>query len=126
MLRVVLNVAAFDEVVAFYRDLLGLPLVGGWDRGATDRGALLQVADGGVVEVVGHGDSYATPDYAEMAIAIELTSREEVEALHRRASTSQPRAVVAAPVHRSWGHYSFSLRDPVDLEIAVYATVAAP
>jgi catechol 2,3-dioxygenase-like lactoylglutathione lyase family enzyme len=118
-LRVVLNVAAFDDVVAFYRDLLGLPLVGGWDRGPTDRGALLQVADGGVVEVVGHGDTYATPDYAEMVIAIEVTGPEEVEALHRTASTSHPHAIVAAPVHHSWGHYSFSLRDPVNLEIAV-------
>lgn len=30
-LRVVLNVSQFDEVVTFYRDLLGLPLVGDWN-----------------------------------------------------------------------------------------------
>jgi catechol 2,3-dioxygenase-like lactoylglutathione lyase family enzyme len=118
-LRVVLNVSQFDQVVTFYRDLLGLPLVGGWDRGPSDQGALLQVAEGGVVEIVGHGPGFTTPGYTDAAIAIELEGRQSVDALHERllrASVS-----VSEPVERSWGHYSITLRDPVDVEVVLYA-----
>jgi catechol 2,3-dioxygenase-like lactoylglutathione lyase family enzyme len=119
VLRVVLNVRDFDQVVGFYRDVLALPVTGGWDRGPSDRGALVEVTHGGVVEIVGHGSDFSTPNDADLAIAIELTDREEVEAWHHRLST----AGVAAtnPALQSWGHYSTSLRDPAGLEIVLYA-----
>jgi catechol 2,3-dioxygenase-like lactoylglutathione lyase family enzyme len=118
-LRVVLNVSEFDDVVAFYRDVLGLPIVGGWDRGSDDRGALLRAAEGGVVEIVGHGPGFATPWYADLAVAIELEAREGVDAMHERLSVAG--TPVSAPVEQPWGHYSVTVRDPVGVEVVCYA-----
>jgi catechol 2,3-dioxygenase-like lactoylglutathione lyase family enzyme len=118
-LRVVLNVSQFDEVVAFYREVLGLPAVGGWDRGPADRGALLEVAYGGVVEIVGHGSAFTTPRYTDMALAIELEDRQRVDEWCRRLRSKG--VLVSEPVARSWGHYSMSLRDPVGVEVVPYA-----
>ena len=118
-LRVVLNVSEFDQVVAFYRDLLGLPLVGGWDRGPTDRGALLQAAEGGVVEVVGHGANFVAPRYADVAIAIQLEDRRSVDRLHEQLRSAG--ASISQPVLQSWGHYSMAIHDPVDVEVVLYA-----
>jgi catechol 2,3-dioxygenase-like lactoylglutathione lyase family enzyme len=118
-LRVVLNVSQFDEVVTFYRDLLGLPLVGDWERGPGDRGALLQAAEGGVMEIVGHEPSFITPRYADVALAIQLEDRQSVDALHERLLSAG--ASVSDPVERSWGHYSITLQDPVAVEVVLYA-----
>ena len=117
-LRVVLNVSSFGEVVTFYRDLLGLPVVGGWDGGPDDRGALLQVADGGVIEVVGHGPCFSTPRYTDLAVAIELEDRQRVDALYRRLTSAG--ASTSEPAEQPWGHYSTTVRDPVDVEIVLY------
>lgn len=119
MLRVVLNVSEFAEVVAFYRDVLDLPVVAGWDRGPRDRGALLQVAEGGILEIVGHGPGFRTPRYADLAVAIELADRQRVDAMHQRLSGAG--ASVGTPAEQVWGHYSLAVRDPVGLEVVLYA-----
>jgi catechol 2,3-dioxygenase-like lactoylglutathione lyase family enzyme len=121
-LRVVLNVSRFDTVVAFYRDLIGLPMVGGWDRGIADQGALLEVAPGGVVEIVGHGADFTTPSYADLAIAIEFEGPEKVDAMHQRLTLAG--VLIRQPTYQSWGHYSSSVRDPVAVEVVLYAEVA--
>ena len=118
-LRAVLDVAEFDQVVAFYRDLLGWPVVGGWDRGPQDRGALVQVSAGGVLEVVGHGPDHRTPRNAGLVLAVELDDADGVDALHRRLREAG--VPTSAPVRQPWGHYSASLRDPVGTEIVLYA-----
>jgi catechol 2,3-dioxygenase-like lactoylglutathione lyase family enzyme len=114
-----LNVRDFDDVVAFYRDVLDLAVVGGWDRGPSDRGALVQVTNGGVVEIVGHGADFKTPNYTDMAIAIEVDNRHQVDARYRRLISAG--VDVSTPARQGWGHYSTSLRDPVDLEIVLFA-----
>jgi AcrR family transcriptional regulator/catechol 2,3-dioxygenase-like lactoylglutathione lyase family enzyme len=120
-LRVVLNVAAYDEVVAFWTGVLGRPRTGGWDRGPADRGALVEVAPGGVVEIVGHGPDFVTPSYADLAVAVEVGDRAAVDAMAVRL---KERGVPASePAEQSWGHYSLSLRDPAGVEIVVYAGV---
>jgi catechol 2,3-dioxygenase-like lactoylglutathione lyase family enzyme len=120
-LRVVLNVSRFDAVVAFYRDLIGLPVVGGWDRGIADQGALLEVAPGGVVEIVGHGADFTAPTYADLAIAIEFDRPEQVDVMHQRLTVAG--LSVSEPARQTWGHYSTSVRDPVAVEVVLYADV---
>jgi uncharacterized glyoxalase superfamily protein PhnB len=120
-MRFVLNVADFDAVVDFYKEALGFASCGGWDRGRADRGALLQIAPGAVVEVVGHGPSFRGPRYYDDAIAVELDDREEVDRYHQRLVSAGLR--VSSPTLQSWGHYSMSLRDPVELEIVLFADV---
>src|SRR5213083_44536 len=41
----------YERTVAFYRDAIGLPVTGGWERGDGDRGTLFEAA-GGIVEVL--------------------------------------------------------------------------
>ena len=118
-LRVVLNVADFDAVVAFYSFVLRLAVSGGWDRGPTDQGALIEVAPGAVVEIVGHGPSFATPDYGDAAIAIEYANPAEVDEQYGRLR--ELGLPVDAPKHRSWSHYSMNIRDPVGVEVVVFA-----
>jgi catechol 2,3-dioxygenase-like lactoylglutathione lyase family enzyme len=122
-MRVVLNVADFDAVVGFYRGVMAFDLVGGWDRGPADRGALVEVTSGAVVEIVGRGPSFSTPRYHDDAIAIELEDRAEVDHYSQRLLASGVQA--SAPMLHSWGHYSTSLRDPVDLEIVLYVDESA-
>jgi uncharacterized glyoxalase superfamily protein PhnB len=76
------------------------------------------VSSGGVVEIVGHGPGFATPRYDDVVVAIELEDRACVDATHRRLVEAG--AVVTAPVEQSWGHYSLSLRDPVNVEVVLY------
>jgi uncharacterized glyoxalase superfamily protein PhnB len=118
-LRFVLNVADFDAVVDFHRRLLGFAAVGGWERGPDDRGALLEVSPGGVLEVVGHGPAFTPPSYDDQAIAVQLADPAEVDAHHRRLVDAG--VAVGEPQSRPWGHYSMSLRDPAGLEVVLYA-----
>jgi catechol 2,3-dioxygenase-like lactoylglutathione lyase family enzyme len=121
-LRVVLNTSRFDDVVAFYRDALGLPVVGGWDRGPADRGALVEVAPGGVLEVVGHGP--LRPPDPPPVIAVELGSGTDVDAAHDRlAAAGVP---VTPPVLRSWGHRSVTVHDPMGTEVVLWAEAGRP
>jgi catechol 2,3-dioxygenase-like lactoylglutathione lyase family enzyme len=118
-MRTVLNVADFDTTVQFYTAVLGFPVVDGWDRGPADRGAIVEVVPGGRVEIVGHGPGFAVPRYHDDALAVQLADRGEVDAWHARLTAAGVTA--GPPVVQSWGHYSMSLRDPVDLEIVLYA-----
>jgi catechol 2,3-dioxygenase-like lactoylglutathione lyase family enzyme len=121
-LRVVLNTSRFDDVVAFYRDALGLPVVGGWDRGPADRGALLEVAPGGVLEVVGHGPD--RPPAPPPVIAVQLDSGADVDAVHDRLIAAG--LPVGAPVLQSWGHRSVTARDPMGTEVVLWAEAGRP
>jgi len=116
-LRVVINVADLDPVRGFYVDLLGFAEVDGWDRGPDDRGSLVEICPGGIVEIVGHGPSYDQPAYD--ALAIELDSRAEVD---RRCAGLVLRGVaVDGPSDKPWGHWSASVHDPAGMEVVLYA-----
>ena len=61
----------FEESVKFYRDILGLKYIGGWDR-EDGKGALLAVDGTAVVEIYGaaHGKVYDGPSPLALNLAI--------------------------------------------------------
>ncbi len=122
-LRTVLNVVDVDGVVTFYVEVLGFSHVGGWDRGPDDRGALIEIVPGGVIEVVGHGAEFVAPNYHDLAIAIELDGPEDVD--EHCAKALGKGLDIPLPVSQPWGHYSVTLRDPVDTEVVLYANVSS-
>jgi len=117
-MRFVLNVRDFEESVRFWTVVLGFPRVGGWDRGPDDRGALVEISPGGVVEIVGHDRRFPGVDYGQQAIAIEFSDQQEVDALVTRIAGSGVPS--PTPVHRPWGHYSTAIRDPDGVEVVLY------
>jgi uncharacterized glyoxalase superfamily protein PhnB len=123
-LRAVFNVAGFDEMVSFYRDVLGFARTGGWDRGKNDRGALIEIVPGAVIEIVGHEPGFATPNYHDAALAIELPGPEEVDEFYERLRNQG--FDVGRPMIQVWNHYSFSVRDPVDTEVVLYSGIKPP
>jgi catechol 2,3-dioxygenase-like lactoylglutathione lyase family enzyme len=118
VLQFVMNVADIDGTVAFFTDVLDVADVGGWDRGPDDRGALLEICPGGVVEVVGHGAGFAPSSYQHDALAVRVDSPAEVEAFFRRCTGTAFHTT--PPVVQSWGHYSASVRGPLGLEVVLY------
>lgn len=71
------------------------------------------------MEIVGQGPGFATPRYVEAAIAVELDDRRQVDEAYHRLVAAGVRA--SAPTLQCWRHYSTSLRDPVELEVVLYA-----
>jgi catechol 2,3-dioxygenase-like lactoylglutathione lyase family enzyme len=118
ILQFVMNVADLDGTVAFFRAVLDVADAGGWDRGPDDRGALLAICPGGVVEVVGHGPAFSPPSYEHDALAVRVDSPAEVEAFFRRCSDEGLPA--RAPARQSWGHYSAAVRGPLGLEVVLF------
>jgi catechol 2,3-dioxygenase-like lactoylglutathione lyase family enzyme len=123
-MRFVLNVRDFDDSVRFWTVILEFPRVGGWDRGRDDRGALIEISPGGVLEIVGHGEQFHRVDYRHQVIAIEFTGRREVDTIRSRLSKSGVTA--PTPTQQPWGHYSTTIRDPDGLEVVLYCDSDAP
>ena len=120
-LRYLLNVADFEASVHFWTTAMGFPLSGGWDRGPDDRGALVDVAPGAVVEIVGHGPDAAPVEYRQQAVAVELVDRQEVDAFRERLAGFGIDA--SPPVEQHWGHYSTTTRDPSQLEVVLFCEI---
>ena len=77
----------YDAAVAFYRDLLGLEQVGGWDRGPEDKGALL-AAGSGIVELIKlhEGQAYVAPTGVGLYVEVD-----DVDELHERLAVQRRR-----------------------------------
>ena len=118
LLRFVMNVADVEGTVAFFEDVLDVADAGGWDRGPDDRGALLRICPGAVVEVAGHGPAFVPPSYEHDALAVQVDSPAEVEAFARRCRATG--RATTPPVQQSWGHYSAGVRGPLGLELVVF------
>src|SRR5437867_8739212 len=93
----------YERSVEFYRDELGLRLVGGWDRGPGDRGALIGAA-GGIVEIMeGPGDPQAPheagpPRGAWIAIEVDDVDLSFEQIRGRRVRIAEELE------DKSWGH----------------------
>ena len=105
----------YDAAVAFYRDTLGFELVGGWDRGPDDKGALIAAASG-IVELImlREGQPYVAP--AGVSLYVEV---DDVDALHARLG-----GAAAVPRNRPWGHRQLSVQDPDGVTVTLFSPVA--
>ena len=103
----------YEDVVAFYRDLVGLEEVSSWDRAADDRGSVFRSPNGtGLIEVeAGESAGPGGGIYIEM---------DDVDAWHAElASSGVP---IARPLtDTSYGHRQFRIVDPVGLEIGFFS-----
>lgn len=111
----------FEAAVAFYRDVLGLIPVGGWDR-PDGKGALLRAGATAVIEIYGaaEGTVYQGPAPSpaiNLAIRVESPAAVDrwFESLRATGHASEP------PADHPWGHRSFVVHDPDGIPVHLYA-----
>ena len=107
----------YEATVAFYGEDLGLPIVGGWDRGPDDRGTLFGAA-AGIIEVVYRGDHEFTPPVGAWL----LFQVDDVDELHRRVKEERL-PVKLELTNRPWGHREFQVTDPNGIVVAVFSKI---
>ncbi len=116
----------FERSVAFYRDVLEMRYVGGWDR-ADGTGALLSAVSAGgaaVVEIYGAaaGKSYDGPAPVAINLALRLSEVAAVDEFYRKLRALGAK-VAGPPENRVWGHRSFIVYDPDDIPVHIYCEV---
>ncbi|WP_127793232.1 VOC family protein [Agromyces sp. LHK192] len=125
-LRVVVEAADFDEAVAFYRDVLGLPETVAYAEGGDDRVSILEVGRA-TLEI-------ASPGHRREIDRIEAGGRESprirlaFEVADATGTTRRLEAagatVVAEPVETPWRSLNSRLDAPADLTITVFEELA--
>jgi catechol 2,3-dioxygenase-like lactoylglutathione lyase family enzyme len=110
----------FEKSVSFYRDVLAMPSVGGWDR-PEGRGALLNAGGTAVIEIYGaaRGQSYAGPPHAAINLALRVADGKSLETWHATLLTRGVQ-VVEPPTDRPWGHRSLIALDPDGIPVHLY------
>jgi len=113
----------FERSVAFYRDVLEMSYVGGWDR-ADGKGALLLAGGTAVVEIYGvaEGKLYDGPAPAAINLALRLSRVAAVDEFYRKLRAMGAH-VAGPPEDRAWGHRSFIVYDPDDIPVHIYCEV---
>jgi catechol 2,3-dioxygenase-like lactoylglutathione lyase family enzyme len=123
----VADAAVFDASARFYRDLLGLTEVDGWERDG-ERGAVYAAGETGRIEIVrpAPGPEAVPNEHRNIPpvppIAVELPDRAAVDELYdrlrasHRASTGPP--IPPAPFPR--GHYGFATADPAGYPVLLW------
>jgi predicted enzyme related to lactoylglutathione lyase len=110
---VVVPTMRLEESVRFYRDAIGLRLIGEWSN--MGRGALLEASETAQLELV---EMEAVPDVDEprTAIGLMITGVDEV---YERVVAFGAK-VKAAPRTRAWGMYGFGAFDPNGVPVNIY------
>jgi catechol 2,3-dioxygenase-like lactoylglutathione lyase family enzyme len=110
----------FERSVAFYRDTLGMEMVGGWDR-PDGKGALLSAGGTAVIEIYGaaEGQAYTGPNPTAINLALRLENAPAVDDLYRQLA-GQGATPIDPPQDRPWGHRSFVVSDPDGIPIHFY------
>jgi lactoylglutathione lyase len=123
-LRVALTAEDYDRTLAFYRDVLGLPLVETWEE-AGGRGAVLD-AGRATLEVLSasHADlvdriEVGEPVGARVRLALEVDdSAETAEKLVAAGAE-----LVGGPVVTPWAHRNVRLRDPDGMQLTLFTVL---
>jgi catechol 2,3-dioxygenase-like lactoylglutathione lyase family enzyme len=123
-LRLALTVERYAEAVAFYRDVLGLPVVEAWE-GPDGSGAvldagratleLLSVPQAELVDRVEVGSRVAGP----VRVALEVT--DSVETAARLVAGGAE--ALAAPVVTPWRHRNVRLRAPDGMQLTLFTVL---
>ena len=113
----------FDRSVRFYKDVLGMQLLSGWDR-PDGKGALLMVGGSAVVEIYGaaDGETYSGPKPAAVHIALRLATAAEVNGYYNEYYEAGEH-VEGPPEDRPWGHRSFIVYDPDGIPVHIYCEI---
>jgi len=110
----------FQKSVDFYRNMLGMELVGGWDR-EDGKGALLSANGTAVIEIYGAADGkiYDGPSPVALNLALRVENASEVDNLYERL-TGLGAEMIEKPQNRPWGYRSFVIHDPDQIPIHIY------
>ena len=123
-LRLALTVEDYAEALAFYRDVLGLPVVYDWDE-PTGSGAVLD-AGRATLELL-------SADQAELVDQVEVGSRvagpvrvaleveDSVETAERLAAAGAEQ--LADPVVTPWSHRNVRLRAPDGIQLTLFTVL---
>ncbi len=110
----------FQKSVDFYQNMLGMELVGGWDR-EDGKGALLSAGGTAVIEIYGaaDGETYDGPNPVALNLALRVENASAVDKFYERLS-GLGADMIESPQDRSWGHRSFIIHDPDQIPIHIY------
>jgi|SRR5690554_4328982 len=124
-LRLALTVENFDELVRFYRDVLGLPEIQSWDE-PTGRGMILD-AGRATLELL-------SPDQTDLVDRVEvgeagvsgpvrlaLEVEDSVETAQRLTDAGAEH--VGGPVVTPWQHRNVRLRAPGGMQITLFTVL---
>jgi lactoylglutathione lyase len=126
-LRVALTAEDYDRTLAFYRDVLGLPLLETWEE-AGGRGAVLD-AGRATLEVLStsHADlvdriETGEPIGTRVRLALEVDdSAETAEKLVAAGAE-----LVGGPLTTPWGDRNVRLRDPDGMQLTLFTVLDSP
>jgi lactoylglutathione lyase len=123
-LRLALTVEDYDEAIAFYREVLGLPVTESWD-GPDGSGAvldagratleLLSVAQAALVDRVEVGSRVAGP----VRVALEVA--DSVETARRLVAGGAE--ALADPVVTPWNHRNVRVRAPDGTQLTLFTVL---
>lgn len=116
--RFVFFTKAYKETLTFYRDVLGLPIVGGWDRGEDDQGTLFGAASG-IIEVIYHTSQSVAP-LQQAFIVFEV---EDVDGYYQHLQEKGV-SIEEKPTDRPWGHHDFKLLDPNGITVGIFSKIS--
>jgi len=105
----------YSETIAFYTDVLGLPVVKTWNRGFNDSGHQFKAASGMIIVL-----QSATKQVEPLKDAVILIQVEDVDA-YLKELRERGAPVVQEIVRREWGHRDFKISDPNGLIIGFYS-----
>jgi catechol 2,3-dioxygenase-like lactoylglutathione lyase family enzyme len=110
----------FQKSVDFYQNMIGMKLVGGWDR-EDGKGALLSAGGASVIEIYGaaNGKTYEGPALAALNLALRVENASAVDQVYERLS-GLGAEMIESPQDRPWGHRSFVIHDPDQIPIHIY------
>ena len=105
----------FDEVVAFYRDGLGLPEIGRFERHADYDGVFLALPGTGAhLELTTGGEHPAPEPHPETLLVLYLGSDEAVAAIVGRLGVAP-----VAPANPYWAENGVTIEDPDGFRIVL-------
>jgi catechol 2,3-dioxygenase-like lactoylglutathione lyase family enzyme len=123
-LRLAVTVEDYERALAFYRDVLGLPVVQAWDT-STGSGAildagratleLLSVAQAELVDRIEVGERVAGP--IRLALEVEDSEQTAGELVAGGAE------LLAQPVVTPWSHRNVRLRGPDGMQLTLFTVL---
>jgi catechol 2,3-dioxygenase-like lactoylglutathione lyase family enzyme len=124
-LRLALTVENFDELVRFYRDVLGLPEIQSWDE-PTGRGmildagrATLELLSPDQTDLVDRVEVGETGVSGPVRLALEV--EDSVETAQRLTDAGAEH--VGGPVVTPWQHRNVRLRAPGGMQITLFTVL---